>query len=108
MKDLFDFIENRMRMSHIYQPVMIKALLEADGEASKTEIAEIILSHDFSQVEYYESVVANMVGRVLVNNGVVNRTGKEDYELLGFSNYSEKDRSALIGICNQKIDAFKK
>ena len=106
MKDLFDFIENRMRMSHIYQPVMIKALLEADGEASRTEIAEIILSHDFSQVEYYESVVANMVGRVLVNNGVVNRTGK-DYELLGFSNYSEKDRSALIELCNQKIDAFK-
>ena len=29
--DLEDFIKNKMRMSHIYQPVMLKVLLENGG-----------------------------------------------------------------------------
>ena len=60
-------------MSHIYQPVMIKALLLRNGKASKTEIAEEILRYDPSQVEYYESIVNNMVGRVLRNHDVVRK-----------------------------------
>jgi ATP adenylyltransferase len=39
---LRDFIQNRMRMSHIYQPVMIKALLENDGQATTEEIAKAL------------------------------------------------------------------
>jgi ATP adenylyltransferase len=37
--DLEDFILNRMRMSHIYQPVMIKTLLQMGGKASVADIA---------------------------------------------------------------------
>jgi hypothetical protein len=32
--DLRDFIEKNMRMSHIYQPVMIKELLKSGGKAA--------------------------------------------------------------------------
>lgn len=28
---LLDFLQNKMRMSHIYQPLVIRALLENDG-----------------------------------------------------------------------------
>ena len=38
--DLEDFIRTRMRMSHIYQPVMLKVLLENGGHASVEEIAK--------------------------------------------------------------------
>ena len=48
-----DYITNRMRMSHIYQPVMLKVLLENDSEASFEQIASALLSYDQSQVEYY-------------------------------------------------------
>lgn len=34
MSELVKFIENKMRMSHIYQPVMIKILLEEGGGKS--------------------------------------------------------------------------
>ena len=37
--DLKTFILNNMRMSHIYQPVMIKALVKSDDSLSATEIA---------------------------------------------------------------------
>ena len=48
-------------MSHIYQPVMIKVLLENGGCTDKKTIAQNILSYDFSQVEYYEGITNNMV-----------------------------------------------
>jgi hypothetical protein len=36
-KTLLDFIENRMRMSHVYQPVMLIALLRNRGKAHEQE-----------------------------------------------------------------------
>jgi hypothetical protein len=36
---LEDFILNRMSMSHVYQPVMLKVLLEGNGTATVEEIA---------------------------------------------------------------------
>ena len=51
--DLEDFIKHRMRMSHIYQPVMLKVLLEGGGQASVEDIAKALLGYDQSQVEYY-------------------------------------------------------
>ncbi len=70
---LVDFVQNRMRMSHVYQPVMLTALLRHGGRRSTTEIARSILAHDESQVEYYEDVTNNMVGRVLRRHGIVHR-----------------------------------
>jgi len=43
---LVDFVERRMRMSHIYQPVMLLTLLQHDGQCSETDIAKAISVHD--------------------------------------------------------------
>ena len=68
---LYDFIQNKMRMSHIYQPVMLITLLEHGGKASVRDIASSICSHDESQLEYYELITKNMVGKVLRNRNIV-------------------------------------
>ena len=73
---LVDFVERRMRMSHIYQPVMLLTLLQHDGQCSETDIAKAISVHDPTQIEYYEAITRNMVGRVLTKHGVVKRDGK--------------------------------
>ena len=62
---LEDFIRNRMRMSHIYQPVMLKVLLECNGAASLEEIAKALLSYDPPQIEYYGLRTKRMVGDVM-------------------------------------------
>ncbi len=31
-EELVDFIENKMRMSHVYQPLLIKSLVEAGSK----------------------------------------------------------------------------
>ena len=78
---LEDFILNRMRMSHIYQPVMLKVLLEGSGTASLEHIAKALLSYDLPQIEYYGLHTKRMVGDVLTKNGVVepNKEGKSIY-----------------------------
>ena len=35
--ELSDYIENRMRMSHIYQPVMLLEMLSNGGRSTDTE-----------------------------------------------------------------------
>jgi ATP adenylyltransferase len=69
------FIISRMRMSHIYQPLMLKTMLEHGGSASIRQIATAFLNEDESQVEYYEQIVKNMPGRVLARHAIVERTG---------------------------------
>lgn len=39
--DLADFVANRMRMSHIYQPVMLLELLRNDGSASTSTSSRV-------------------------------------------------------------------
>ena len=104
--DLMTFITERMRMSHIYQPVMLKVLLENGGQASRKAIAEAFLKEDRSQVEYYEKIVRDMPGRVLSNHGIVERTG-DDFRLTEtFSDLSNDERQSLIQLCETKFNEY--
>ena len=63
--ELKDFLMNKMRMSHIYQPVMLMSLLKNGGISSIESVAKDLLINDQSQMEYYDKVTKNMVGKVL-------------------------------------------
>jgi ATP adenylyltransferase len=103
--ELADFIEHRMRMSHIYQPVMLIALLENGGRCAEEDIARYLLSEDQSQIEYYVKITNNMVGRVLRNREIVDRDKKE-YSLVGFEHFSERESQDLIDLCKKRLLAF--
>jgi diadenosine tetraphosphate (Ap4A) HIT family hydrolase len=96
------FLLSDMRMSHIYQPVMIKALLARKGQCSTREIAREILGRDDSQIEYYERITKEMPGRVLSKHGIVTRNGKE-YALQGFAALEPEQVRELSSICDDKI-----
>jgi ATP adenylyltransferase len=103
---LADFLQNRMRMSHVYQPVMLMALLRGGGRCSTTEIAKSILAHDESQVEYYEKVTNNMVGRVMRSHGIVEKDGS-GYSLVGYENLDGKQVELLVELCQSKLEEYK-
>jgi ATP adenylyltransferase len=88
-EQLVDFVQNRMRMSHVYQPVMLLALLRGGGRRSTADIARSILLHDESQVEYYENVTKNMVGRVLKGHSIVEREDN-GYSLVGYEDLGDE------------------
>ena len=55
----------QMRMSHLYQPLMLRTLIEKGGSASLRDIASAFLAHDESQIEYYVEIAKRMPGPVL-------------------------------------------
>ena len=105
-KKLYDFINNKMRMSHIYQPLMLKILLNNKGKASSNRIAKALLSRDVSQIEYYEQITKNMVGKVLTNNRKITEKEKDEYSLIGYSNLKEDEIKKLVDLCENKIINF--
>jgi diadenosine tetraphosphate (Ap4A) HIT family hydrolase len=102
-ENLKKFITEDMRMAHIYQPVMLRVLLDNGGRASRHAIASAFAAEDRAQIEYYEEIVRNMPGRVLANRGIVQRDGK-DYRLIDeLGDLSYDDRQALIKECNTRL-----
>jgi ATP adenylyltransferase len=74
--DLVDFLEKKMSMSHVYQPVLIRSLVEAGGATTVRQLALSFLSQDESQLLYYERRIKEMPVRVLSRHGVVERQGE--------------------------------
>jgi hypothetical protein len=103
---LREFILNRMRMSHIYQPVMLKELLLKGGIASVREIATAFLARDESQLEYYEQITKRMPGKVLSNHGVVERSGDSYRLAIDPSSVSSSEREELIRLCDDAIESY--
>lgn len=103
---LSDYLKGQMRMSHIYQPVMIWTLLDKGGNASIREIAREIAGYDEAMLEYYEERVKNMVAKVLARNKIASRalSDKQSFELTAL--YSQDEIEDLKGLCERKISEF--
>ncbi len=103
---LLHFILREMRMSHVYQPVMLAEILRSNGSASINQIAKALLAYDASQIEYYEQITKNMVGRVLTKNRQVTERDGALYRITGFDELTSDEVSALVKACEAKIDAY--
>ena len=82
-EELVDFITNRMSMQQVYQPVLIRTLVDTGGSATFRQLAQVFLLHDESQVLYYEKRIKEMLFRVLQKHGVV--TGQPRFREWCFS-----------------------
>jgi ATP adenylyltransferase len=101
------FIKKKMRMSHIYQPVILIALLKNKGKCSEEEIAKDLLSYDQSQIEYYTKVTNNMVGRILRHHQIIEKDSRtKAYNLIGFEDLTASQTEDLISLCQEKLMAF--
>jgi diadenosine tetraphosphate (Ap4A) HIT family hydrolase len=105
-EQLNHFISHEMRMSHVYQPVMLREVLRHKGSASVNNIARTLLSEDRSQIEYYEQITKNMVGRVLTANRAITEKHGDTYSLKNFSELSQAEVNELIALCDSKITEY--
>lgn len=100
------FIENEMMMSHIYQPIMIRTMLEGGGAATRRQIAAAFLGADLSQLEYYENVVKRYPGPVLKRHGIV-ELERGVYRLArDLLRMDEWQRASLVALCDAKVADF--
>src|SRR5262249_41789157 len=105
-KRLRNFIQKEMRMSHIYQPVMIQELLRNGGKATIRQIAGAFLARDESQLEYYEQITKNMPGKILAKHGIVARDGDHYRLTKDASSLSSPERNELVRLCDDAISSY--
>ena len=101
------FLESQMRMSHIYQPLMLRTILQGGGTATTRQIAAAFLAEDESQLEYYEAITNRMPGKVLRRHGVVERNGDRYSLAPNVVGLSPSETDALIALCDAAITKFK-
>ena len=70
-EELREFLVSKMRLSHVYQPLLIKSLIEAGGATTIRQMAITFLTQDESQIIYYEKRLKEMPIRVLKKHGVI-------------------------------------
>jgi hypothetical protein len=100
----YKMLENfhrEMRMVHIYQPAMLMKLLKSSGEAKIREIAKFLLSHNQSQIEHYEQITKNMVGRVPTKTRGLTERIDDVYRLKGFEDLPSDEIKDLVSLCQE-------
>ena len=71
LSELRIFLTDTMSMSEVYQPVIIKELLENGGSCSKDQLAARLADHDASVQEYYQKILMRWPKTTLTKHGVV-------------------------------------
>jgi diadenosine tetraphosphate (Ap4A) HIT family hydrolase len=102
--ELTDFLENKMRMSHIYQPLFIRSLVDAGGSATLRQLAHSFLAQDESQLMYYEKRIKEMPLKVLKRHGVVERDG--DLISLAVKNLTLEQKAQIRILCEQRLQEY--
>jgi len=52
---IVDFITSKMKMSHIYQPFLIRSLVDVGGSATLLQLVQFFVLQDESQLQYNEN-----------------------------------------------------
>lgn len=100
------FLESDMSMSHLYQPVMIRTILQGGGAATKRQIAAAFSAADLSQLEYYEKVLGRYPGPVLRKRGIV-ELDNGIYRLAeDLGRMDEWQRATLVSLCDARVADF--
>ena len=102
--ELIDFISNRMTMSHIYQPLLIRALVDAGGKATIQQLAQSFLLRDESQLVYYEDRIKAMPVKVLKSHSVIEKDG--DLITLAVKKLDLNQKAMLRHMCEQKMQEY--
>jgi ATP adenylyltransferase len=102
--ELMSFIETKMSMQHIYQPLLIKTLVECGGSATVRQLAQAVLSLNEPQIRYYENRIKEMPVPVLKRHGVIQKEG--DLVSLATGRLTLEQRSELLMTCEKKLREF--
>lgn len=96
---------NRMRMTHIYKPVMLQAVLSRGGQAKKEEIAADFLARDQLQLEHYRrNIVDRMPGVRMERDGILVREDDNYRMAEPFVGLTQSQRLELIAVCERRIE----
>jgi diadenosine tetraphosphate (Ap4A) HIT family hydrolase len=91
-------------MRHIYQPLLIKTLVDAGGSATIRQLANAFLSQDESQLIYYEDRIKQMPLKILRKHGIVTKDG--DLVVLNAGRMTLEQKANIRMLCEQKLQEY--
>ena len=100
------FITEKMKMTEVYQPLVIRTLIENDGSASTRQLALAALPYDTSHVEYYEQIMKRWPKITLKKHDVISYRRDKFSLNADVSLLSEYQKTELTSLCTQKIQEF--
>lgn len=107
--ELKDYLSSTagLRMSHIYKPAMLLAIIHEGGKATKEQIATEFLLRDSEQINFYrKKIVHQMPGNRLVRDGLVDKDG-DTYSLSDtFSTLTPEQLNDVVVILEQRISDY--
>ena len=104
-ENLIEFLENKMKLAHIYQPLLIRGLIDSDGSATLRQLANNFVLQDESQLDYYEDRIKKMPVRVLQNHNVVSMDGNL-VKLNLDKKLTLEQKATIRKICESKIQEY--
>lgn len=93
-----------MRMSHIYQPLLIRSLVDTGGTATVRQLACLFLAQDESQLLFYEKRIKEMPLKVLKRRGVVEHDGELVH--LRAPRLTLEQKATIRMLCERKMQEF--
>ena len=102
--ELLDFLEHKMSMTHIYQPLIIRSLLDAGGSATVRQLAVELAKSNEMDLRYYEKIVKRWPRGALRKHGVIEV--EADRFVLQVKKLTFQERSCLRAVCDRKIGEF--
>ena len=93
-------------MSHIYQPLLVRSLVESGGAATIRQLAQSFLTQDESQLQYYEKRIKEMPLKVLSRHNVV--AHQDDLVSLNTGPLSFEQKAEIIMTCNRRMLEYMK
>jgi hypothetical protein len=105
-QDLLTFIEHKMDLRHVYQPVLISALLEATGTATLRQLALALLETDENAITSAEARLLDLpLRKVLQKHGVVSSPAPGLWRL-EVEPLTHQQRAALLAACQRRLADF--
>lgn len=102
--ELVEFIEKKMSMSHVYQPVLIRALVDSDGTATLRQLAQAFVLQDESELMGYERTIKKMPLPVLKRHGVVTSDG--DLVRLSTKGLKLGEKARIRAACERRLQEY--
>ena len=99
-----------MKMTSVYQPIVIRTLIESGGEATDLDMARAFLGEDKRQTEYYAAIARRWPRQTLERHGVVRyrkgaRGGSGTF-VLSLEGATDGQRRRIAELCNLRLEEY--
>jgi ATP adenylyltransferase len=102
--ELLKFVESELRMSHVYQPLLISFLVDSGGAATIRQLAQEFALADQASVLHYEKRIKEMPVTVLAKRGVVAK--RAELVELQVEKLTYAQASQIRAACEKRIADF--